>query len=46
MDAELNKPTITQKGDIWLLGRHRLICGDSTSAEIFDTLLDEKKSIL
>lgn len=43
VDAELNKPTITQKGDIWLLGRHRLICGDSTSAEVFDTLLDGKK---
>ena len=27
---ELKNPPISQKGDIWLLGRHRVICGDST----------------
>ena len=43
VDAELSKPTLTQKGDFWLLGRHRLICGDATLPEIFDTLLDGKK---
>ena len=29
VDAELQKPTFTKPGDIWTLGRHRLICGDS-----------------
>ncbi len=43
VDAELSKPTLTQKGDFWLLGRHRLICGDATLPEVFDTLLDGKK---
>lgn len=43
VDAELSKPTLTQKGDLWLLGRHRLVCGDATSPEVFDTLLDGKK---
>lgn len=43
VDAELSKPTLTQKGDLWLLGRHRLICGDATLPEVFNTLLDEKK---
>ena len=43
VDAELSKPTLTQKGDFWLLGRHRLVCGDATSPEVFDTLLDGKK---
>jgi DNA modification methylase len=31
---------ITQRGDIWLLGEHRLMCGDSGSAEDLDRLLD------
>lgn len=26
-------PQMTQPGDIWLLGKHRLMCGDSTKAE-------------
>jgi DNA modification methylase len=29
----------TRKGDLWLLGRHRLLCGDSASAADVDTLL-------
>jgi DNA modification methylase len=31
---------ITQKGDIWILGNHRLLCGDSAKTEDFDRLLD------
>ncbi len=31
---------ITQRGDIWVLGDHRLMCGDSASAEDVDRLLD------
>ncbi|MDH7566819.1 MAG: DNA modification methylase [Clostridiales bacterium] len=33
---------ITQKGDIWLLGNHRLMCGDSTSVEDFEKLMAGK----
>lgn len=36
---EANGP-ITQPGDIWLLGRHRLLCGDAASAEHFARLMD------
>lgn len=43
VDAELQNPTITKLGDVWQLGRHRLICGDATLPEVFDTLLDGKK---
>lgn len=43
VDAELQNPTITKHGDVWQLGRHRLICGDATLPEIFDALLDGKK---
>jgi DNA modification methylase len=31
---------ITQPGDLWLLGKHRLLCGDSSKAEDVDRLLD------
>jgi DNA modification methylase len=31
---------ITQPGDLWLLGKHRLLCGDSRKAEDIDRLLD------
>lgn len=31
---------ITQPGDLWLLGRHRLLCGDSTKAADVERLLD------
>ena len=43
---ELNKPSFSRVGDIWTLGRHRLICGDSTKEEIYKKLMDEKKANL
>jgi len=46
VDAELEKPTFSEAGDIWLLGRHRLICGDSTDQNVIDTLMDGKKANL
>ena len=46
VEAELKKPTITKSGDVWTLGRHRLICGDSTKAETFDLLMCGKKANL
>jgi len=46
VEAELQKPPITKMGDIWLLGRHRLICGDSTKKETFDLLMDGKRANL
>ena len=33
VDEELQKSPVTKNGDVWLLGNHRLICGDSTKAE-------------
>lgn len=46
VEAELKKPTITKSGDVWILGRHRLICGDSTKDETFDLLMCGKKANL
>ena len=42
VDAELQKPAVTKPGDLWLLGRHRLVCGDSTKPETFAALMDGK----
>jgi len=42
VDEELSKPAITKLGDLWLLGQHRLVCGDSTKAETFNLLMDGK----
>ncbi|MBG1233487.1 site-specific DNA-methyltransferase [Aestuariivirga litoralis] len=30
---------VTQKGDVWILGRHRLICGDALDPEVVETLM-------
>lgn len=46
VDAESNNPAITKQGDVWLLGYHRLICGDSTKAETYEILMDGKKANL
>lgn len=46
VEAELKKPTITKLGDIWTLGNHRLICGDSTKAETLELLMCGKKANL
>ena len=46
VDAELQKPTFTKFGDIWTLGRHRLICGDSTKEETYTALMDGRKANL
>lgn len=39
-DIDENAETIVKFGDIWQLGRHRLMCGDSTSLEMFSALMD------
>lgn len=46
VEAELEKPTFSKTGDIWLLGRHRLICGDSTKTETYERLMKEQKANL
>ena len=46
VEAELQKPTFTRAGDVWTLGRHRLVCGDSTNAETYTTLMDGVKANL
>lgn len=46
VDAELQKPTFTKAGDVWTLGRHRLVCGDSTDPAVYEVLMDGVKANL
>ena len=46
VDAELEKPCFSKSGDVWTLGQHRLVCGDSTKAETFDLLMAGRKANL
>ena len=43
VDAELEKPCFSKPGDIWRLGRHSVICGDSTDPDTFKALLGDTK---
>ncbi|WP_010500100.1 DNA modification methylase [Paenibacillus elgii] len=44
--AALPDEPITRIGDVWILGKHRLICGDSTNEQDMATLMDGKKARL
>jgi DNA modification methylase len=40
---EVPAEPITRPGDVWVLGKHRVMCGDSTSVDAVDVLLDGAK---
>ena len=42
VEEELNKPALSKLHDLWILGRHRLLCGDSTKKESYEILMDGK----
>lgn len=46
VDKELKKPTMTKPGDLWQLGEHRLLCGDSTKEESYNLLMAGKQANL
>ncbi|WP_421777181.1 site-specific DNA-methyltransferase [Gardnerella sp. DNF01180P] len=43
VEKELEEPCFSKTGDIWMLGKHRIICGDSTDSSTFEKLLGETK---
>ena len=46
LSAALEKAAFVEKGDIWTVGRHRLMCGDATSSEDVAALMEGKKANL
>ena len=46
VDKELKQPCFSKLGDLWLLGNHRVICGDSTGEEVYTRLMDGMKANL
>jgi DNA modification methylase len=41
---EVPEQPVTVLGDVWILGKHRLMCGDSTSIDAVDKLMDGQKA--
>ena len=46
VEEELKQPVFSQLGDLWFLGKHRVICGDSTGEEIYTRLMDGQQANL
>lgn len=46
LTAALEKASFVERGDIWIVGRHRLMCADATSAEDVAALMDGKRANL
>lgn len=46
LSAALEKASFAEYGDIWHVGRHRLMCGDATKAEDVERLMEGKKANL
>ena len=46
LTAALEKASFVEKGDVWVVGRHRLVCGDATNPDDVEKLMDGKKANL
>ncbi len=46
LTAALEKASFVEPGDIWTVGKHRVMCGDATSPEDVEKLMDGKKANL
>lgn len=46
VESELKQPCFSKEGDLWMLGKHKVLCGDSTKAECYGTLMDGVKANL
>ena len=45
-EPDYKNPPISKQGDIWQLGNHRLMCGDSTSDDVAKLMADQKADLL
>ncbi len=39
-------PPVTQPGDFWVLGRHRVLCGDALKDGVYAQLMNEERAAL
>ena len=46
LSTALEKAAFVQRGDVWTVGRHKLMCGDATSAEDVSALMGDTKANL
>lgn len=46
LSSALEKASFVEKGDVWTVGKHRLMCGDATSKEDVQTLMGDTKGTL
>src|SRR5574344_259769 len=46
LTAALEKASFVKKGDVWTVGRHRLVCGDATNPDDVKKLMDGKRANL
>ena len=46
LTAALEKASFVERGDIWYVGKHKLMCGDATSSEDVSKLMEDKKANL
>lgn len=46
LNAALEKASFVEKGDVWVVGRHRLVCGDATNPDDVSKLMDGKRANL
>jgi len=46
LTAALEKAAFVQRGDVWTVGRHRLVCGDATNSDDVANLMDGKRANL
>lgn len=46
LTAALEKASFVERGDVWTVGRHRLVCGDATSEEDVALLMNGRRANL
>ena len=46
LTAALEKASFVERGDVWFVGKHKLVCGDATSSEDVAKLMEDKKANL
>lgn len=46
LTAALEKASFVERGDVWFVGKHKLMCGDATSSEDVAKLMEDKKANL